>query len=61
MVNIIPQITIAAALLFIITLIMLCYAKPRKDQSDFIIGLLNKLGEEETRDERSVCGKKRGY
>lgn len=61
MTNDILQIAIAAALFLILIFVLLRYVKPRGNQAEFIIGLLNKLSEKNGSERKYICRKKRKY
>ena len=55
------QIIFAASLLITLIFVMLRYVKPRRNQAEFIIYLLNKLSEKNEPGEKEICSKKRRY
>ena len=61
MINNTLQIPIAAALFLTLIFVLLHYAKPRKDQTEFIIGLLKNLSEKDGSEEKEICSEKRKY
>lgn len=61
MIKDIIQISIAAALFLILIFVLLRYVKPRRNQAEFIIGLLKNLSEKSEPEEKDICGKKRKY
>lgn len=55
-------IPVAVTTLLILIFALLCYAKPRRNQTEFIIGLLNKLSEKDYPEEKEICNnEKRKY
>ena len=54
MIKDILQIPIAIALFMSLIFVVLCYAKPRRDQSEFIIDLLNNLSKKDEKPTRKV-------
>ena len=61
MINDTFQIPIAVALFLTLIFVLLRYAKPRKDQTEFIIGLLKNLSEKDGSEEKKICSEKRKY
>jgi hypothetical protein len=61
MINDTLQISIAVALFIILIFVLLRYVKPRRNQAEFIIGLLKNLSEKEGSEEKEICSEKRKY
>ncbi len=61
MINDTFQISIAVALFITLIFVLLRYVKPRKDQAEFIIGLLKNLSEKDGPEEKEICSEKRKY
>ena len=55
------QISIAVALFITLIFVLLRYVKPRKNQAEFIIGLLKNLSEKNGSEEKEICSEKRKY
>ena len=61
MINDTLQISIAVALVIILMFVLLRYVKPRRNQAEFIIGLLKNLSEKDGSEEKEICSEKRKY
>ena len=61
MINDTLQIPIAVALFLTLIFVLLRYVKPRRNQAEFIIGLLNKLSEKNESGEKEICSEKKIY
>jgi hypothetical protein len=59
MTNNIIQMLIAVALFLTLIFIVLRYVKPRRNQAEFIVELLNKLCEADRKEEGDICKPKR--
>lgn len=55
------QIIFAASLLVTLIFVLLRYVKPRRNQAEFIIGLLKNLSEKNGLEGKYICRKKRKY
>jgi len=61
MTNSIFQIAIAVAIFLILIFALLRYVKPRGNQTEFIVSLLNKLSEKSEPEDKDICCKKGKY
>ena len=61
MINDTFQIIFAAFLLITLIFVLLRYVKPRRNQAEFIIGLLKNLSEKDGSEEKEICSEKRRY
>lgn len=61
MINDTLQIAIAVILFLALIFVMLRYVKPRGNQAEFIIGLLNKLSEKDCPEGKDTCNPKRKF
>ena len=61
MINDTLQISIAVALFITLIFVLLRYVKPRRNQAEFIIGLLKNLSEKDGSEEKDRCSEKRKY
>ena len=61
MINDTLQISIAVALFITLIFVLLHYVKPRRNQAEFIIGLLKNLSEKDGSEEKEICSEKRRY
>ena len=61
MIKDILQIPIVVVLFISLIFVLLRYVKPRGNQAEFIVGLLNKLSEKNGPEEKNICRKKRKY